>query len=169
MERDSVEKENKVNPEQASREVARAIIDSIVYMVLGTADEAGQPWVSPVYFASEKYREFYWMSSPEVKHSRNILLRPQVSIVIFDSRVAIGMGQAVYMSALAEELTGIDFERGIQIYNGRFQDPREQGVRTITAADVQSPALYRLYRASAQEHWILDPDGHPDHRISVTP
>jgi uncharacterized protein YhbP (UPF0306 family) len=150
--------------------IARNIIDSILYMVLGTADDAGQPWVSPVYFSSEKYKEFYWMSSPEVRHSRNILVRPQVSMVIFDSRVAVGMGQAVYMLATAEELTGAEFERGLQIYNGRFQhreEREERGVRTIKPEDVQAPALYRLYRAIAQEHWVLDPAGHPDHRTPV--
>jgi hypothetical protein len=148
--------------------LARTIIDSVMYMVLGTADETGQPWVSPVYFASRNYREFYWMSSPEVTHSRNILVRPQVSIVVFDSRVAAGMGQAVYMSAVAEELTGVDLESGIKIYNGRFQNPGEHGIRTIISDDVQAPALYRLYCAIAQEHWVLDPKGRPDHRITVT-
>ena len=148
--------------------IARNIIDSVLYMVLGTADASGQPWVSPVYFASEKYREFYWMSSPDVRHSRNILVRPRISIVIFDSRVAAGLGQAVYMSAVAQELTGDDFDLGLQIYNGRFQNPAEYGVRTIKAEDVQAPALYRLYRAIAQEHWVLDPAGHPDHRTPVT-
>ncbi|HSL45540.1 MAG TPA: pyridoxamine 5'-phosphate oxidase family protein [Anaerolineales bacterium] len=147
--------------------VAREIIDSIVYLVLGTADESGRPWVSPVYFASENYQEFYWMSSPEALHSHNILLRPQVSIVIFDSRIPVGMGQAVYMSAIAEELSGIGFDRGIQIYNGRFEDPAEHGVRIITPEDVRAPALYRLYRAIAQGHWVLDPAGHPDQRIPV--
>lgn len=91
--------------------------------------------------------------------------------MVFDSRVAVGMGQAVYMSAVAEELTGVDFKRGLQLYNARFQNPaerKERGVRTITAEDVQAPGLYRLYRAIAQEHWVLDPDGHPDHRTSVT-
>ncbi len=52
--------------------LARTIIDSNMYMVLGTADESGQPWVSPVYYASAGYKEFYWVSSPEVKHSQNI-------------------------------------------------------------------------------------------------
>ena len=77
-----------------------------MYMVLGTADESGQPWVSPVYYASAEYKEYYWVSSPEVRHSRNIAIRPQVSIVIFDSQAPIGTGQGVYMSAIAEELTG---------------------------------------------------------------
>jgi uncharacterized protein YhbP (UPF0306 family) len=147
--------------------IARTIIDSILYMVLGTADETGHPWVAPVYFAAERYKEFYWMSSPDVTHSRNILNRPEVSIVIFDSRATVGTGQAVYMSAVAEELTGIEFERGIKIYNARFSNPAEHGVRTITSEDVQAPGLYRLYRATAQKHWILDPAGHPDHRMPV--
>ena len=148
--------------------VAKTIIDSNMYMVLGTADESGQPWVTPVYFSCVDYREFYWMSSPEVRHSRNIVLRPQVSIVIFDSQVSVGAGQAVYMSAMAEELTGIDVDRGLDIYNGRFSNPADHGVRLIKPEDVQAPALYRLYRAIASEHWILDPVDRPDHRMRVT-
>jgi hypothetical protein len=148
--------------------VARAIIDSILYMTLATADEHGQPWVTPVYFASERYREFYWMSSPKVTHSLNIAVRRQISIVIFDSTVPVGKGQAVYMSALAEELTGMDLDRGVDLYNARFTNPAEHGVRTITPEDVRPPALYRLYRAIAQEYWVLDPNRHPDHRTPVT-
>src|SRR5688572_30528963 len=91
--------------------IARTIVDSNMYMVLGTADKSGQPWVSPVYYASAGYKEFYWVSSPEVRHSRNIAIRPQVSIVIFDSKVPIGTGQGVYMSAIAEELRGPDLDR----------------------------------------------------------
>jgi uncharacterized protein YhbP (UPF0306 family) len=148
--------------------VAKAIIDMNMYMVLGTADESGQPWVAPVYFGHFEYREFYWISSPEVRHSNNIAVRPQVSIVIFDSQVPVGKGQAVYMSAVAKELTDTDFDRGLDIYNGRFSNPAEHGVRPIKPEDVQEPALYRLYRAIVSEHWVLDPVGHPDHRISVT-
>jgi hypothetical protein len=154
--------------EQDGGAIARRIIDSIMYLVLGTADESAQPWVSPVYFASAWYKEFYWISSPEVRHSRNIVIRPQVSIVVFDSQTPVGMGQAVYMSAIAEALTGAEFDRGLLIYNGRFENPAEYGVRTIPAADVQAPAPYRLYRATALEHWVLDSEAHPDHRIPVT-
>jgi uncharacterized protein YhbP (UPF0306 family) len=150
------------------RIIAKEIIDANMYMVLGTADESGQPWATPVYFACLNYKEFYWISSPEVRHSRNISVRPQISIVIFDSQVAVGKGQAVYMAAEAKELSGVDFDRGLDIYNGRFSNPVGHGVRVITVADVREPALYRLYRAIVSEHWILDPAGHPDHRISVT-
>jgi uncharacterized protein YhbP (UPF0306 family) len=157
-----------MNQQQDLGALARTIIDSNMYMVLGTADESGQPWVTPVYFACMEYKEFYWISSPEVRHSRNIAVRSQISIVIFDSQVAVGTGQAVYMSAVAEELNGVDFDRGLDIYNGRFSNPAEHGVRVIKSEDVRAPALYRLYRATASEHWVLDPAGRPDHRTSVT-
>src|ERR671914_2974523 len=86
--------------------IARAIIDSNFYMTLGTADGDGRPWVSPVCYAHDRYAEFYWVSSPEATHSRNLAARPQVSIVIFDSRTPVGCGQGVYVRAVAEELMG---------------------------------------------------------------
>jgi general stress protein 26 len=51
---------------------ARSVIDSNRYMALGTADEAGHPWVSPVWFASEDYRDFHWVSSPDSKHRATV-------------------------------------------------------------------------------------------------
>jgi hypothetical protein len=145
--------------------IARTIIDSNMYMVLGTADESGQPWVSPVYYASAGYKEFYWVSSPEVKHSRNIAVRPQISIVIFDSQAPIGTGQGVYMSAIVEQLTGADLDRGIEIFT---RLSLVHGGREWKREDVEESALYRLYRATASEHWIRDPVGRPDHRTPVT-
>jgi len=50
------------------------------------------------------------VSSPEVTHSRNIAVRPEVGIVVFDSQAAIGTGQGVYMSAAAELLEGGEWE-----------------------------------------------------------
>jgi hypothetical protein len=145
--------------------VARGIIDSNMYMVLGTADETGRPWVSPVYYASAGYTEFFWVSSPVATHSRNIAIRSQVSIVVFNSQVPIGTGQGVYMSAVAEELTDDSLDRGIDIFSRTSEG---HGGRAWTLEDVGPPALYRMYRATASEHWVLDPAGHPDHRTPVT-
>ena len=39
------------------------------------------------------------MSDPNARHSRNIAVRPQIAIVIFDSRQTPGDGLAVYMEA----------------------------------------------------------------------
>src|SRR5512132_1227485 len=96
-------------------DVARSVIDANSYMALGTADRAGNPWVSPVWFASEDYRNFHWVSSPDAKHSRNLAAHPQVAIAIFDSSVPVGGAQAVYMTGVAKQLTGAELEQGLEV------------------------------------------------------
>ena len=142
-------------------EIARNIIDSNLYMTIGTADQDGVPWATPVYYASAKYNEFLWVSSPEATHSRNLVTRPDVGIVIFDSRVPIGTGQGVYLSAVAEELTGEDILRGIEIFSRRSIN---HGGPRWTREDVVAPARHRLYRAAASKHFVLGPR---DRRIQV--
>jgi nitroimidazol reductase NimA-like FMN-containing flavoprotein (pyridoxamine 5'-phosphate oxidase superfamily) len=144
------------------RQELETIVGANLYMTLGTADEAGRPWASPVYFAVAGFREFFWVSSPEARHSRNIAARPQIAIVVFDSRTPINTGRAVYMSALAAELTGAELERGIGAFSARSL---EHGAGEWTPADVLEPARLRLYRATATEHYVLSPR---DERIPVT-
>jgi nitroimidazol reductase NimA-like FMN-containing flavoprotein (pyridoxamine 5'-phosphate oxidase superfamily) len=98
-------------------DMARDIIESNQYMVLGTADDAGVPWVTPVWYAQSDYRRFIWVSSPDRRHSRNVRTRPEVSIVIFNSQVTEGSALAVYMSARAEELSGAELERDIAFFD----------------------------------------------------
>lgn len=161
--------------DQEYRDIAKTIIDSNLYMTLGTADESGRPWVSPVYFAScDHYRDFYWVSSPEATHSRNLAQRPALSIVIFDSRVPEGSGQALYMSATAEVLVAGELARGLEIY----PRPAEREAGPLAAGELLPPADSRMYRATVSAYSILCPKplgepcvDHgiaPDHRTAVT-
>ena len=43
-------------------------------MTLGTANAAGRPWVTRVYYSADDDIRFYWVSSPETRHSRNVTL-----------------------------------------------------------------------------------------------
>jgi nitroimidazol reductase NimA-like FMN-containing flavoprotein (pyridoxamine 5'-phosphate oxidase superfamily) len=140
---------------------ARAIVDANLYMVLGTADEDGRPWVTPVYFAAAGYREFLWVSRPEARHSRNLRVRPELGIVVFDSGVPIGTGRAVYMSARGEELSGQARAEAIEVFSRRSL---LHGGSEWKPNDVQEPAPLRLYRATALEHFFL---GENDRRIRV--
>lgn len=146
--------------------VARAIVDDNRYMVLGTADASGKPWATPVYYAADGYRDFYWVSALDRTHSHNVAARPEIAVVIFDSRVPIGEGQAVYMSAVAAELTGGELERGIEVFS---RVSVSHGAKPWGLEDVQPPAALRLFRANASEHWVLDPDRRPDQRTPVDP
>jgi uncharacterized protein YhbP (UPF0306 family) len=125
--------------EQDLAAVARTIIDANRYMTLATADAQGQPWASPVFYATADYAEFYWISAPQTTHSENLAQRPQVAIVIFDSTAPEGTGQAVYLSATAEQVHDGDLDRALAVYPGPVPDP------------------YRLYRATAYEHTVLCP------------
>jgi nitroimidazol reductase NimA-like FMN-containing flavoprotein (pyridoxamine 5'-phosphate oxidase superfamily) len=147
-------------------DMARGIIESNRYMVLGTADEHGVPWVTPVWFAQSDHRRFIWVSSPERRHSRNVSVRPEVSIVIFDSHVQVGSARAVYMSARAEELSGAQLEHDVAFFDTSAQ---AQGLtRRWVLRDVLAPAPYRLYRATVSQHWVLDPNSSSDDRADVT-
>ena len=131
---------------------AKAIVDANLYMVLGTADEDGRPWVSPVYYAPVGYRDFVWVSRPETLHSRNLVVRPEVSIVIFDSSVPIGTGQGVYIAGTAEEVTGDARSAALDVFSRRSL---EHEGREWTVDDVEPPAELRLYRATATAHYVL--------------
>jgi nitroimidazol reductase NimA-like FMN-containing flavoprotein (pyridoxamine 5'-phosphate oxidase superfamily) len=133
-------------------DIARATIDANRYMALGTADETGHPWVSPVWFASEDCRSFHWVSSPDARHSQNVASRAEVALAIYASSGAPGTVEAVYMTGRAEELTGDELVHGIELFD---RISRRDIARAWGLSDVQPPSLFRLYRATATEHFVL--------------
>jgi Pyridoxamine 5'-phosphate oxidase len=137
----------------------RAIVDANRYMTLATAGEDGRPWATPVWFATDDYRQFFWVSKPNARHSRNLAARPELGIVIYDSSVPVGGATAVYLSAVAEEVG----DAGLDVFNRRGA---AQGLRPWTPEDVLPPGRHRLYRATAAEHFVLTPS---DERLPVSP
>jgi uncharacterized protein YhbP (UPF0306 family) len=150
-------------------DIARDVITANTYLVLGTADPSGSPWVSPVYYSPDGFVDFYWVSSPDTRHSRNIAVRPEVSIAIFDSHSPIGGAEAVYMTAVAGRVPDEELERAAAIYNGTLP-----AAKRFTLDELRPPALFVLYRATATEHSVLIRGGDPrygrgaDSRMTVT-
>lgn len=142
--------------------IARQIIDTNQYLTLATADGSGQPWASPVWYAHDGYGSFVWVSRPGARHSTNIAARAEVSCVIFDSTVPVGQGQAVYVEAVAGELTGTDRDRAVATFAARSL---ALGHRDWTMADVTEPAQFRIYRATVSATFVLDDH---DQRVPVT-
>jgi hypothetical protein len=156
---------DRVEPTPAERaDQARALIDRISYMVIGTADADGNAWATPVYFATDGSGAFYWVSSHEARHSANIAARADIGIVIFDSTVPIGTGQGLYIEASAEQLVGPDLDRGLTVFSARSL---KDGGSAWTRADVEGEGLIRMYRATATSYSMLAKDGQPDHRVPV--
>ena len=121
-------------------------------MVLATADRDGTPWISPVWFAPDGYRHFLWLSRPTRRHSRNIAVRPEIAISIFDSTQPAGTGHGVAMSARASVLDGPDLERATEVASRRSV---EHGSGMFTVDDVRGDSTLRLYRAEAIEQFVV--------------
>ena len=85
-------------------QLAREQVARNRFLVLGTVDPSGRARVSPVWFSMVGGRDVYWLSSPDAHHSRNIVRRPEVSLVVYDSRADPHTGQAVYLEATAERV-----------------------------------------------------------------
>jgi hypothetical protein len=145
---------------QAAR--TRAMIDANAYMTIASADAVGVPWASPVWFAHHQYTEFLWVSRPDARHSNNITARAEVGIVIFDSTVPEGSGDAVYLEGIAREAGEAERSRMLVVLSTRSTN---RGGAAWSAADVTGDAPHRLYIARAVAHFVLDDH---DRRVPVT-
>ena len=141
---------------------AREIVDGNRYLTLATADAAGRPRASPVWYAHDQYRAFLWVSRPDARHSANIGERPEVGIVIFDSTVPVGSAAALYADAVAEEVGAAEREAAVAIFSARSM---ATGLRGWDAGDVSGEAAHRLYRATASGLYVLDAG---DRRMPIT-
>ncbi len=142
--------------------VLRSVIGANRFMTLATADAQGTPWASPVWFARQDERRLLWASRPTTRHSRNIAARPEVAIVIYDSRTTPDERQAVYIEATAKELEGEELDSGLSAFS---RESLSQGLSEWPRERVTEPAGFRLYQATVTA-WFILADG-PDERLLV--
>jgi hypothetical protein len=136
--------------------MARRVIDHNHYMTLATMNPDGGPRVSPVYYTAARYTDFYWVSSPDAHHSRNIAERPEIEIVIFDSTAPAGEAEAVYLGARARAIADEELEAVIP---EAFRTTG--GARAFARVELQGRALLRLYVAHATSCEVHVAGRHP--------
>lgn len=127
----------------------KEIISKILYITIATASKDGSPWNSPVYSAYDEEYNFFWISSPEAQHSKNIKENNRVFLVIYDSTIAEGTGEGVYIQAKAYELTDEEeITHALQYHYGR----KEKSPRP--AIDFLGNQPRRIYKAVPEKVWI---------------
>lgn len=129
------------------------LLSANAYLVLGTVGQDDAPWTTPVYFAADGVRDYYWVSSTESRHSANLATSPRVSLAVFDSTVPPYHGRCLYAAGEATELAGDDLEHGLRVYPGASA----RGGTPVTVGEVTGDAPWRLYRARATAVWVLCP------------
>jgi len=133
-------------------EKARKIIEKILYITIATVSKDGRPWNSPVYSAFDKNYNFFWASWKENQHSKNIRENNQIFIVIYDSTVAEGTGEGVYIQAKGYELGDEKEIKHALIYlDGRVNKKKDPKTRI---AQFQGDKPRRIYKAVPEKVWI---------------
>src|SRR4051794_7065946 len=129
-------------------ETVPRLLDQLRYLVLGTVDQAGVPWTTPVFFAADGVHRMLWVSSPDSRHSRNIAANPKVAITVFDSTVPVGKAEAVYFEATAG--LADDHDHALALFK-----PRLPADRQLSPDDLGPAGRMRLYEARVSQHYVL--------------
>jgi len=131
--------------------MAHDVIATNRYFVLGTSDLDGHPRVSPVYFNHHEHRAFYWVSSPNSHHSRNLAADPRLNAVVFDSSVPPPQTRAVYLTGSAAEVPEAHLSDEVSRAFLQVRAPAQaMGVDVLSGdGDLR---LYRLDLESAEVH-----------------
>ncbi|OLF05867.1 hypothetical protein BLA60_34365 [Actinophytocola xinjiangensis] len=140
------------------------------YLVLGTAGPAGDPWVTPVFYAPDGTHRVVWVSAPDSRHSRNIAARPTVSVTIFDTNAPVGGAEALYLEARAGLVDEHDRPAAVGLLDARLPAGRR-----LEPEDLGPAGPLWVYQAIVTRHHVLVRGGDPrfdnvtDARLVVEP
>jgi len=149
---------------------ARDVLDSVRYVVLGTADEDGRTRTSPVYFTPHRYEHLYWVSYADTHHSQNLVRDDRLSGVVFDSTSVPGQGRAVYVAGTGREVPEGELEQHLP----HAFDPARGG-RAFDVGELTDDQGLRLWVLRVESWEVHVAAGHPtlgtghDRRVPVDP
>jgi hypothetical protein len=133
---------------------------------LATVCSDGRPWNSPLFVAFDAHLRFYWSSHVDATHSRNIAHRSDVLLVVFDSTQPDESGHAVYIRAVARELSD---EGSIRVALACLATRKNEPPKS--SAEFTGPHPRRLYEATPEMIWtnvVTQENGHYfDERVVI--
>ena len=124
------------------------LIEKSNYLTLATTNGM-LPLATPVFFVSY-LNNFYWVSSIESNHSKNIEINPNVSVVIFDSNDILGEGFGLYMLGIVEILLN---DEEITIVDEIMRIKCESDERRVPKY-YQYPNPRRIYKFIPKTKWV---------------
>jgi uncharacterized protein YhbP (UPF0306 family) len=95
------------------RELAKSILGQGYLMNLGTVDSGGV-WVSDVIYIHDDAFNLFWLSDPEVRHSKAVQKNPKVAATITISNNAGEQNIGLQIEGVAEKLEGNNLELATQ-------------------------------------------------------
>lgn len=130
----------------------RAITKQINYATLATVTATGEPWNTPVYFASDDELTIYWGSHVNSQHSKNVRENGQAFIVIYNSTVLPGTGEGVYIKARCEMIEDpADIARAYELIQ-----KRRLPIPYWDMSAIEGGNSIGLFRATPEKIWMND-------------
>jgi uncharacterized protein len=100
---------------------ARHLLESETTLALATVGEDAAPAVAALYYWSDEGLRLYWLSSPESRHSRNLVHVPRVAVSVHAAASRWEEIRGVQMEGLAEVLAdGSEQSAVIPAYRAKF-------------------------------------------------
>lgn len=150
--------------------LAREIVEKNQYLTIASNDSLGNPWVSPVAYVFDKDWNFYFVSLPDSKHSRNIESRKKVAVAIFDSRQKWGTGVGLQVEGEIKKIPFLEIPRLLKLYFSREYPYGQANMSDFVRGlrKMLQNKIYLLYRFTPKKVWMNDPREKTDVRVEVS-
>ena len=148
------------------KKIARNVLNTNQYMTLGTVNEAGKPWVSPVVYAFDSSYNLYFVSLPSSSHTKSIKRDPALSVAIFDSHQLNGEGVGLQILGEAQVVPARDFAKAFKCCVSR-KFPYGGSASATDFKKFMKLYKYRFYKIKPVEIWMNDPRKKYDARVRV--
>jgi general stress protein 26 len=145
--------------ETGSERVGR-LLNTVRNAAMATVNEDGTPHNTPFhYIIDDAFTHIYLVSSPDARHSRNLLRNGQAFIVIYDSNIPEGL----YMEA--ENATTLDGDRlleGMAVWNARRA---QEGNEPLEPSFIAKGSPQCMYRLDIVRFWVNEVERDDQNRI----
>lgn len=127
-----------------NRDFIEALIKRNRYLVLSSTD-GNTPWVAPLEYMTDDDFNFYFFSTEDSRHARDIEMNEKVAIAIFDS------DQPEYRADLSASLNGVQIEA-----IARKVPENEYSESIVAAIEALKPPMppYAVYEIRPQSFFL---------------
>jgi len=133
-----------------SKEIIEYLIKNNSELVLATANKNGKPWVSPLSYIADEEGSFYWVSSKNAVHSKNIVSRKEAAITIF-GKLKNGDTDGAYFEVEVFQLDTEEEARGGLKTYGKLEQPEKWVINSIE--DITNDSVWRIYKAVVKKSY----------------
>ncbi len=147
----------------------KKIIEKNAYLVLGTCRN-DIPWTAPLFYASDKSLDFYFVSGKETRHVKDLEENSNVSVTIFDSQATPEEADGIYIEGTARQVAVSELPKAIKlIYKKRFTDPSELKKHVHEVDDFLGHNPRRFYKIKTGRIYKLDTEStsEVDKRVEI--